>query len=118
MTDTIFEPGRKRFFRVIRLLLPAAVPVLLCVVFLAAVSAASGSTLAQEQKNLENALKNGAVQTYALTGSYPESLSVLLESYHITYDAEKFVVEYIPNGPNLFPMISVLPMTGQKGDSI
>ena len=47
MTDTIFEPRRKRFFRIVRLLLPAAVPVLLCVVFLAAVSAASGSTLAQ-----------------------------------------------------------------------
>ena len=35
--------------------------------------------------------------------------------YHITYDMEKFVVEYIPNGSNLLPSISVLPLKAKKG---
>ena len=35
--------------------------------------------------------------------------------YHITYDTEKFVVEYIPNGSNLLPSISVLPLKAKKG---
>lgn len=113
--DDIFEPGRRRTMRVVRLLLPAVLPVLLCGVFLMAISRTSEDILAKEQATLTQALENGAVYTYSLTGSYPESLSRLLEEYHITYDKEKFVIEYVPNGSNLFPMISVLPRKGGKG---
>lgn len=70
----------------------------------------SGRT--QEQDALEQALKNGAIRTYALTGTYPESLSQLLLDYHITYDKTKFVVEYVPNGSNLLPSISVIALSG------
>ena len=64
------------------------------------------------QNALEQALKNGAIRTYALTGTYPESLSQLLSDYHITYDKTKFVVEYVPNGSNLLPSISVIALSG------
>ena len=47
--------------------------------------------------------------------SHMQSLSELLTDYHITYDMEKFVVEYIPNGSNLLPSISVLPLKAKKG---
>lgn len=113
--DDIFEPRRRRAGRALRYLLPAVLPVLLCAVFLIALSRASDDTLAKEQATLTQALENGAVYTYALTGNYPESLSQLLDEYHITYDKEKFVVEYVPNGSNLFPMISVLPLGKGKG---
>ena len=66
----------------------------------------------KEQDALEQALKNGAIRTYALTGTYPESLSQLLLDYHITYDKTKFVVEYVPNGSNLLPSISVIALSG------
>ena len=42
-------------------------------------------------------------------------LDELLNDYHITYDSEKFVVEYVPNGSNLLPSISVLPVNARKG---
>jgi len=32
--------------------------------------------------------------------------------YHITYDKTKFVVEYVPNGSNLLPSISVIALSG------
>ena len=66
----------------------------------------------QEQSALLQALENGAVRTYALKGQYPESLDELLSDYHITYDSSKFVIEYVPNGSNLLPSISVIPLTG------
>ena len=113
--DDIFEPRRKNFFCVLRTLLPAVFPALLCILFLAAVSRTSEGALEKEQTVLLQALEHGAVQTYALTGKYPESLSQLLEEYHITYDRQKFVIEYIPSGSNLFPMISVLPLEEDKG---
>ena len=69
----------------------------------------------KEQVTLTQALEGGAVRTYALTGRYPQSLDELLSDYHITYDSEKFVVEYVPNGSNLLPSISVLPVNARKG---
>lgn len=113
--DDIFEPRSRRIVRFIRLLFPAVLPVLLCGAFLFAITFTSRDTLAKEQTTLTQALKNSAVYHYSLTGSYPESLSQLLEEYHITYDKQKFVIEYVPNGSNLFPMISVLPINGRKG---
>ena len=47
-----------------------------------------------------------------MTGEYPESLSQILDDYHITYDRTKFVIEYIPNGSNLLPSISVIALEG------
>lgn len=111
----IFEKPSRKLLRSLRILIPALLLLLLCGIFLGAVSEASGETLEKEKLSLERALKRGAVHTYALEGRYPESLSVLLEKYHITYDKEKFVVEYVPNGANLLPMISVLPLNRGKG---
>ena len=83
-----------------------------CFLFVAGVSSTSGQAVHKEQDALEQALKNGAIRTYALTGTYPESLSQLLLDYHITYDKTKFVVEYVPNGSNLLPSISVIALSG------
>ncbi len=116
--DDIFEPGRRRAARIVRVLLPAVLPILLCGIFLMAITRTSRDTIAKEQTTLTQALENGAVYTYSLTGSYPESLSKLLDEYHITYDKEKFIIEYVPNGSNLFPMISVLPRKSGKGGLI
>ena len=57
-------------------------------------------------------MKYGAFRTYALSGTYRVSLSELLSDYHITYDKTKFVVEYVPNGSNLLPSISVIALSG------
>lgn len=93
------------------------ISVCLCVLFLAVINRTSADSLKKEQATLTRALENGAVHTYALTGRYPESLDALLSEYHITYDREKFVVEYVPNGANLLPSITVLPINAWKGGS-
>ena len=61
-------------------------------------------------------LESGAIRTYALKGQYPESLDELLNDYHITYDSSRFVIEYVPNGSNLLPSISVIPLTGTNSE--
>lgn len=111
----LFESPGKKMLRRLRWIFPAVLLALLCCIFLAGINRTSGETRLKEQATLQQALEKGAVHTYALTGRYPESLSKLLEDYQITYDSEKFVVEYIPNGSNLFPMISVLPLSQGKG---
>ena len=111
----IFETRRMRFHRFLRYILPAAFAAVLCILFYAGIVYTQTDSLEKEQITLTQALEGGAIRTYALTGQYPQSLDEILTDYHITYDTEKFVVEYIPNGSNLLPTFSVLPVMARKG---
>lgn len=111
----LFESRGKRLLRQIRIFLPILFLLGICTLFLIGINRTSSDTIAKEQNTLEQALRKGAIHTYAITGRYPQSLSDLLEDYHITYDHSKFVVDYVPNGSNLFPMISVIPFSSGKG---
>lgn len=107
----LFESHRKKFFRNMLVVFPFLFLLVIASVFFAGVSFTSKDTLQKEQQLLEQSLKRGAVHTYALTGRYPESAEELIKDYHITYDSSRFVIEYVPNGSNLFPMISVIPLS-------
>ena len=108
----LFESRKEKFFKNITLLFPLFL--LLCVglVFFIAIGQTSDTTIQKEQSALLQTLENGAVRTYALKGQYPESLDELLSDYHIIYDSSRFVIEYVPNGSNILPSISVIPLTG------
>lgn len=107
----LFESRRKKFFRNMLVIFPLLFLLVIASVFFAGISFTSRDTLQKEQKILEQSLKRGAVHTYALTGRYPESADELIKDYHITYDSSRFVIEYVPNGSNLFPTISVIPLS-------
>ena len=111
----IFETRVSHLRRIIWWLLPLLFTIFLCVLFYAGIEHTGQDSLEKEQATLTQALEGGAIRTYALTGRYPQSLEELLADYHITYDTEKFVVEYIPNGSNLLPTFSVLPVKARKG---
>ena len=95
----IFETGHTRLRRTLRNILPVIIPAGLCLIFYLGISCAG----------------RGA---YALTGHYPLSLEELLHDYNISYDTDKFVVEYVPSGSNLLPSISVLVLSSGKGGSL
>ena len=108
----LFESHRKKFLRNMMVLFPVLFLVSVGLIFFLGLNLTSDETLAKEQQALEQALEQGAIRTYALSGQYPQSLNELLEDYHITYDHSHFVVEYMPNGSNLLPSISVIPLSG------
>ena len=109
------ETRTQKCIRILKRLLPLLFPVVICCVFIFAISAASSNTMSEEQNNLQKALAKSAMATYARDGRYPESLDQLLYDYSITYDSSRFVVEYVPTGSNLFPSISVIALKGGKG---
>lgn len=90
----------------------------LCLIFYLGISCAGRETISREQSSLQQALEQSAIQAYALTGHYPLSLEELLHDYNISYDTDKFVVEYVPSGSNLLPSISVLVLSSGKGGSL
>ena len=111
----LFEPTGRRVRWQIRHFLPVFVLAVLFLVFYLGISVAGTEAVNKEQTTLKQALEQGAIRTYAMTGQYPQSLDELLNDYHITYDSDKFVVEYVPNSSNLLPSISVLILSSQKG---
>ena len=47
-----------------------------------------------------------------MEGSYPESLEYLKEHYGITYDEDRFFVDYKIVGTNILPDVTII----EKGD--
>ena len=111
----IFEKRRTKIWKHLKLWIPVLLLAMLCLGFLFSINTTSTEVLQKQQQTLTTALQKGAVHTYSLKGRYPESLEQLLDEYNITYDTQKFVVEYVPNGANLFPMISVISLKQPKG---
>lgn len=108
---SLFEPTHKRFLRRLKKCFFFVLPVGACCLFYLGISYTGTETITQEQATLKQALEQGAVHAYAMTGNYPQSLDELLSSYQITYDHEKFIVDYVPTASNLFPSIDVLIRT-------
>lgn len=104
----LFRSKKQHLFRYFRACIPFFFPACACLLFYLGISYAGQETIQQEQTALQQALEQGAVQTYALTGSYPQSLEELLTDYKISYDPDRFVVEYVPLASNLFPSIDVI----------
>ena len=49
---------------------------------------------------------------YAVEGSYPESLDYLKEHYGLTYDEDRFFVDYQVIGANILPDVTII----EKGE--
>lgn len=111
----LYEKKNGKLKKLLLISLRLLLPVLFCIFVLHELHQVSGHTSDSARITLEQALRNTAVQVYALEGRYPESLSELLEKYRIPYDRQRFVIEYLPNGSNLFPSISVLPLKAAEG---
>lgn len=115
----LFSSRRQQIFRRLRACIPFFLPACACLVFYLGISYAGQETILQEKTALLQALEQGAIHTYALTGSYPQSLEELLTDHKISYDPDRFVVEYVPVASNLLPSIDVIILADtQKGNGL
>ncbi|MEG0108086.1 MAG: hypothetical protein RR705_04455 [Lachnospiraceae bacterium] len=71
-------------------------------------SSFSQKTDLEQQKNLETALQQSMIHCYCVEGFYPEGLSYLEKHYGISYNKDKFFVDYKPLGQNIMPDITVI----------
>lgn len=63
-----------------------------------------------QAESLKNAILRSAVSCYSFEGTYPESLSYLKEHYGVTWNEDKYVVDYEIVGSNLMPSVTVIPL--------
>ena len=100
---------------------PLRRPSLILVLFILAFSAftfginkISEETEQTQKESLTQAISRGVAHCYATNGYYPESLDYLKIHYGITYDSEKFFIDYQILGENSFPDITIIEKTINK----
>ncbi len=96
------------------LLISAAVFAAVILLFGTAVSSVSAKTEAEEMQTLEAAVTRGITYCYAIEGMYPPSLSYLQEHYGITYNEQKYFVDYQPLGTNIMPDVTIIKKRANK----
>ncbi|MCC8045110.1 MAG: hypothetical protein LIP12_06380 [Clostridiales bacterium] len=102
----------KKSHSLLRQILTTAM-IFVCAAFLLIYGAGQLSQTAttEQAKSLQTAITRSAVQCYATEGAYPESLDYLREHYGISWDSDKYVVDYEILGANLMPSVTVIPLT-------
>lgn len=86
--------------------------ILIAGIFYQGIESLSSSTQRRQRESLENALIRNITYCYAVEGSYPESLDYLKVHYGLTYDEDRFFVDYQVVGANILPDITII----EKGD--
>lgn len=66
------------------------------------------SNTAREKVLLSQALARSVTQCYALEGTYPPDLSYVEEHYGLTYDHDRYFIDYQYIGANLRPDITII----------
>lgn len=66
-------------------------------------------------ESLRLAIIRSAVHCYAMEGTYPESLDYIRQHYGVSWDADKYLVDYEITGSNLMPDVTVFPLEKREG---
>ncbi len=82
--------------------------VVIFAVFSFGITNVSRETSEKQSESLELAISRGVAHCYASEGFYPENLDYLIENYGITYDTDKYFVDYNVLGENMFPDITII----------
>ena len=64
--------------------------------------------------SIRETVLRAAAQCYAVEGAYPPSLSYLEENYGLTYDKDKFFIDYRPIAANILPDVTIIRLQTEK----
>ena len=95
-----------------KFIISVCVFLLIVLLFYQGIESLSSGSVRRQRESLENALNRSITYCYAVEGSYPESLEYLKEHYGITYDEDRFFVDYKIVGTNILPDVTII----EKGD--
>ena len=62
----------------------------------------------QQLELLTTSVNRSVTQCYALEGCYPANLDYLIEHYGLTYDSDRYYIDYQFIGSNLRPDITII----------
>ncbi|MBO4375775.1 MAG: hypothetical protein IKY04_00715 [Lachnospiraceae bacterium] len=91
-----------------KLSLPLIAFIALFILFIRGISSVSETTVDKQKESLTTALNRSITQCYAVEGTYPPSLDYIEKHYGLTYDHDRFFVDYQVYGANMYPTVTVL----------
>lgn len=81
--------------------------------FVYGISAVSSSSVVNSKQILEDAINHDVIHCYSVEGMYPPSVNYMQDHYGLTYDQDKFIIDYEYIGSNIMPKVTVIEK-GQK----
>lgn len=82
-------------------------------IFLYGIATVSSGTAEDERRILDEAIHKDIVHCYAVEGMYPPNLAYMEEHYGLTYDHDKFLVDYEPIASNIMPSVTIIERSGK-----
>lgn len=79
-------------------------------VFIIGITVVSSRNEKDELEVLQKALNKDIVHCYAVEGYYPPSLEYIEEHYGLTYDHDKYIVDYESIGNNIIPTVTIVEL--------
>lgn len=82
--------------------------ILIIAIFIIGINVIANRNEKDEKEVLANAISKDIVHCYAIEGYYPPNLEYIIEHYGLTYDSEKYIVDYEPIGSNIMPSVNIV----------
>lgn len=89
-------------------IIPVAGFVLIVALFFAGIHKISGTGDAQAFESLQTALQRNIVHCYAIEGQYPPSLEYMEAHYGLSYDKDKYFIDYQVMASNIMPSVTII----------
>ena len=88
--------------------------VLILGLFIYGISTVSNSDVVNDKEILEEAVLHDVVHCYSVEGMYPPSVTYMEDHYGLTYDKDKFIIDYQFIGANIMPQVEIIKKSGNK----
>lgn len=92
--------------------MPLLVAVVVLVLFLVAVQAMSDNSYYDERAALQRAIDRDIIHCYSLEGFYPPSIDYMEENYGLTFNHDRFLINYQRMGSNVMPTYIIIDKGG------
>lgn len=81
---------------------------IIIMLFMYGISSLSNSSINDDKQILSDAIERDIVHCYAVEGIYPPSLQYMEENYGLTFDHNKYIVNYDIFGSNIMPTFQII----------
>ena len=78
------------------------------IAFLFGISFISSTSSRDQKQVLTDAVSRDVIHCYAVEGYYPPSLSYIEDHYGLTYDKNRYLIDYVPIGDNILPSVTIV----------
>ena len=86
---------------------------IIIIAFMFGISFISSTSSRDQKQVLTDAVNKDIIHCYAIEGYYPPSLSYIEDHYGLTYDKDRYLVDYVPVGDNIMPSVTIVELNNK-----